>query len=61
MHERAFQEYKHLIEEGKFFKEIVDVGKSHSPDNPWPLSDPFHSTKSIKSRILFLINMILTN
>lgn len=52
MHEKAYHEYKHLIEEGKPFAEIADVVKSHSPDNPWPLSDPFHSTKSVRSQIL---------
>lgn len=53
IHENAFNEYKHLVETGKSFDEIIQVVRNHDHTNPWPISDPFHSLKNIREKSLF--------
>ena len=52
-HEKAFCEYKDLLESGATFEEIIRRVKNHDFSDPWPINDPFHSFKNIRSKSLF--------
>lgn len=53
LHDAVFSEYKDLLERGEPFENIVLVVHEHNADNPWPLSDPFHSLKNVRVNVLF--------
>lgn len=62
-HEEAYNEYKTLVEEGSSIDDIeTNVLEKHIKKNPWPLSDPLHLLKNVRSESLLReIGILLFN
>lgn len=52
-HEKVFQEYELLMENGAKFEDLVATVGKHNSENPWPIGDPFHFLKRIRCTSLF--------
>ena len=52
-HNAVFDEYKTVLENGGTFQSIIEKVKELFSNGPWPLSDPLHLLKTIRTKTLF--------